>query len=431
MPNNLEPTQNELKALIDKTEAYLRTGLLPFWIDRCLDAECGGALTYFDGHGHPTGETDKPFLMQARVLYTMASAHRAGYGDGRCAEIATTVARFMLDHYWDDEFGGWYWIADRKGMPQVTDKVGYGQCFAIYAFSEFALATGNAEGREAALRSYSAVCQHMADTRHGGFFELMARDWQPKPGGRFGGDRKSLDVHMHMMEAMTNLYEMTGHPTHRRRLLEIIDLILARMVHPVNGLGYMQFSLDWTPLAPIMFATDWGRDAEQGGGLRGPLDLTSPGHNVEFFWLLLHAADIVGIPRQQFAPVVENLGRHCVTLGIDAEFGGVYADVPMDRPAAQPEKQFWQQAEVLIGILDAYALLGNAAYWRAFRNVCDFVFGHLVAMDGRGEWYERVDRAGTPIDSALGHAWKNGYHTVRSMIQTVCRLKQLAAASVH
>ena len=70
------------------------------------------------------------------------------------------------------------------------------------------LATGDGAGRDAALRTYAAIGCHMADTRFGGFLELMEPDWQPKPPGRFGGDRKSLDVHMHMMEALTTLCEM-------------------------------------------------------------------------------------------------------------------------------------------------------------------------------------------------------------------------------
>ena len=70
------------------------------------------------------------------------------------------------------------------------DKVGYGHCFGIYAFSEYSLATGDPLGKEMALRSYDAVCRHMADTRYGGFLELLTRDWQPEPAGRYGGDRK-------------------------------------------------------------------------------------------------------------------------------------------------------------------------------------------------------------------------------------------------
>lgn len=419
------PTRPEIDDLIQRTESYLTGALLPFWLDHAADRECGGVLTYFDQNGHATGETAKPFLMQARMLYTMSSAHRADYGNGRCAELAEHVARFILEHYWDETHDGWLWIVDRHGTPTVTDKVGYGHCFGIYAFSEYFLATGDARGRDAALRSYAAVCSHMADTRHGGFFELLERDWQPKPAGRMGGDRKSLDVHMHMMEALTTLYEMTRHPTHRRRLQEVINLILGRMLHPQNGLGYMQFTWDWTPLAPIIFDTDWGRDAKLADNTRGPLDLTSPGHNVEFCWLLLHAADILGVERTTFASVVRRMSDHCVALGLDHEFGGLFADVPMDRPTNQTEKQFWQQAEGLIGMLDAYALLGDEKYWGAFRNIYDFVFGKLVAREAGGEWYERVDRQGRVVDGALGHAWKNSYHTVRSTIQTIRRLRAL------
>jgi mannobiose 2-epimerase len=364
--------------------------------------------------------------MQIRMLYTLSSAHRFGYGGGRCAELAGMGARFIANHYWDKERDGWFWIADRAGTPTVLDKVGYGQTFGIYAFSEYYLATGDPLGKEMALRSYDAVCRHMADTRYGGYLELMDRDWQPKPAGRFGGDRKSLDVHMHMMEALTSFYAMTQLPSHRRRLQEVIDLILSRMLHPENGLGYMQFTYDFQPLPRIIFATEWGRDAKPADSQDAPIDQTSPGHNVEFAWLLLHAADTLSIPRANYAEVVRRPCDHCIEFGIDPEYGGVYADTPMARPTELTEKQFWQQAEVLIGMLDAYALLGDEKYWQAFRNVYDFVFGKLVVMEAGGEWYERVDRFGHPIDNALGHAWKISYHTVRSMVQSIRRLRALA-----
>jgi len=150
------PDRKELADLLDRTQGYLEETLLPFWITRSPDAECGGFLTYFDRTGRPTGETTKTFLMQIRILYTMAGAHRAGLGGGRCAELAEGGAAFLLDHYWDDLHDGWLWIADRRGRAVVTDKVGYGQAFAMYAFSEYALATGDDRGRRAALRTYHA-----------------------------------------------------------------------------------------------------------------------------------------------------------------------------------------------------------------------------------------------------------------------------------
>ena len=417
------PTTEEITQVKDHLESYLQTHLLPFWIEHSPDLQFGGFLTYFDHLGKPTGQTEKTFLMQIRMLYTMSSAHRSGFGAGRCAQLAEMGARFIASNYWDSVNDGWFWIADRSGSPIVLDKVGYGQCFGIYAFSEYYLATGDELGRQMALASYDVVCRHMADTRHGGYLELFNHDWQLKPGGKFGGDRKSLDIHMHMMEALTTFYEMTGTATHRRRLEETIDLILKHMLHPVNGLGYIHFSHDFTPLQRINFSTEWGRDAHIEDDQPAPLDQTSPGHNVEFAWLLLHAADILGIPRREFSQVVQHQCDHCIEFGIDPVYGGVYADVPMTRPADLTGKQFWQQAEVLIGMLDAYTLLGDEKYWLAFINVYEFVFKHFVVMAAGGEWYERLDRIGQPIDDALGHAWKISYHTVRSMVQCILRLR--------
>ncbi len=421
------PSQAEINDILQRTETYLTNTLLPFWMDNSPDPEYGGFLSYFDRYGRPTGETTKTFLMQIRMLYSMSSAHRFGFGGGRCAELAQAGARFITDHYWDSQYDGWFWIADRSGNPTVMDKVGYGHTFGIYAFSEYFLATGDPLGKEMALRSYDAVCRHMADTRYGGYLELLTRDWQPQPPGKYGGDRKSLDVHMHMMEALTSFYEMTGLPSHLRRLQEVIDLILTRMLNPENGLGLIQFTYDFQPLRRIIFATEWGRDARPVDGEAAPIDQTSPGHNVEFGWLLLHAADVLGLPRSTYAGVMGNVCDHCITYGIDPEYGGVYADAPMARPTTQTEKQFWQQGEVLIGMLDAAMLFKDEKYWRAFRNVYDFVFNKMVVMEAGGEWYERVDRVGNPVDPVLGHGWKINYHTVRSMVQSIFRLRALAA----
>ncbi len=156
-----------------------------------------------------------------------------------------------------------------------------------------------------------------------------------------------------------------------------------------------------------------------------PIELTSYGHNVEFAWLLLHAADILGQPRDMYAQVVRRIFDHTLEYGIDHKYGGVFAEGPYDAPTALTEKQFWQQAEVLVGMLDAYALFGDDKYWEAFENVQKFVFEKFVNLEAGGEWYERLDRAGNPVDDALGHAWKISYHTVRSMIQSIKRLKLL------
>jgi mannobiose 2-epimerase len=299
----------------------------------------------------------------------------------------------------------------------------------MYALSEYFLATGDARGREAAERTWAAICANMADEARGGYFEIMREDWTPERPGRFGGDRKSMDVHMHMMEALTAFFEMTGEEVHRARLLEVIDLIVSRMLHPEHGTGWVQFSLDFEPLPAILFDVEWGRDADPADGEARPLDCTSYGHNVEFVWLLLHAADVLGVGRETYAQVARRICDHCAEFGIDREFGGVFVEGPHAAPPTITEKQFWQQAEVMVGLLDAFALFNDKKYWEAFRSVHDFVFAKFVNMPAGGEWFERLDREGAPLDDALGHAWKISYHTVRSMVQVTRRLRALVSAS--
>ncbi|HHH75908.1 MAG TPA: N-acylglucosamine 2-epimerase, partial [Phycisphaerae bacterium] len=232
----------KLTACRDEAVQHLTTELLPFWLDRCRDDEGGGFLTHFDGEGNPSGETEKSLIAQARTVYTMASAHRAGYGGGRCGEFASHGVDFLLEKMWDDSAGGFFWMTDQAGKVTMDKKIVYGQSFAIYALSEYTLATGDRRGVDYAQRTFDLLQKHAVDTLHGGYYEMFDRDWQLAGPGPEGGDRKTLDVHMHLMEAFTTLYECTGSSLHRRKLLEDISIITDKILHPDCGTGIPQFS---------------------------------------------------------------------------------------------------------------------------------------------------------------------------------------------
>lgn len=422
-----EPSERAA-ALGAATRAYLEDVLLPFWIERAPDA-AGGFLSHFDATGRPTGVTAKTFLMQVRLLFSFSQAHRAGYGGGRCAELAERGADFLIQHYHDAQHGGWFWSADRDGTPTDRRKIGYGQCFAMYAFGEYFLATGDARGRDAMLETFDVVQRKMLDPTHGGYFEIMEQDWRPGPPGRGGGDRKSFDVHMHMMEALTKVYEVTAAPDHRGALLDVIDLLVRRMLDPVHRTGIQQFALDFSPQPAIRFDVAWGRDEDPASGSI-PTEITSYGHNVEFAWLLLQTAAVLGVPPADYRNVVLPQFEHCLLYGIDRERGGVYIDGPAGGPPPPDhagDKQFWQQAEVLVGMLAAWELTGDARFFRAFESVYGFVFTHFVNRPAGGEWFHKVDREGTPIEDHLGDHYKISYHTVRAMIEVVARLERSGA----
>lgn len=405
-----------------RIEEYLTGRLLPFWLRRVADP-VGGFTTHFDGKGNPSGQTDKTLIQQSRSTFMLSHAIRYGYGNAETSAMLHRGARWFLDSFRDRDHGGWFWIVDKDGKPLSTDKIVYGHGFVIYAMSEYALATGEAEGRDQAEYTFDLLQKYASDTDRGGYREMFLRDFQPRPGGPYGGDRKSFDVHMHLMEAYTSLFRLTGREIHRRKLQEVIGVLMRHMFDPKTSTGISQFALDFTPLPAILFRTVWGADRDTEGASR-PLDNTSYGHNIEFLWLFLHALDVLGEPVDPWKEKLAALARHSAMYGVDERYGGIFVEGPRDGPASEMQKEFWQQAESLVGFLDAYLLLGDRIYWDAFVKVFDFVWTKMINHDV-GEWFALLDRDGTVRWDYLGHAWKNNYHTTRSMIQTLKRLKRI------
>lgn len=413
-------------ALKAEAENHLINELLPFWITRMKDEENGGFVTHFDKEGKDTGEDEKSLIAQTRCLYTISSAHRAGYGNGKYAELARHGADFLIDKMWDKEYGGFYWMVDRKGNVKIDGKIIYGHSFAIYSLSEYTLATGDLRGIEYAERVFDLIQKYGVDSMYGGYWEMFRRNWTLCGPGSQGGDRKTLDVHMHLMEAYTTLYECSGKDVHRRKLLEIIGLLLNRIIHPVFKTGIPQFFKNWEVAPQIKFDIIWGWDRFSEEGQKGnATDNTCYGHNAEFAWLLLHALEVLGISHEGYLDLFRTIYDHTVDNGIDTEFGGVYVEGPHSGGVYDREKEFWQQAEVLIGLLDGVILFGDEKYMAAYQNVHRFVFDKVVNK-GVGEWYPLLSRRGEPIWTHMGHSWKINYHTVRSMIQSIQRLAVLA-----
>jgi mannobiose 2-epimerase len=414
--------KNDVLLCRDKINKYLSQCLLPFWLDRIQDLENGGFITHFDESGADTGENSKSLISQTRSIYTMASAHRAGYGGGKCAEIAKSGIAFLIEKMWDNEYGGFYWMVDRSGKVLMNDKVLYGHSFAIYCLSEYTIISNDPIGLEYAEKTFDLIQRKCYDSQFGGYLEMFDRSWKLAGPGSAGGDRKTLDVHMHLMEAFTTLYECSQKDIHKQKLIEIIELLIKKILHSEFKTGIPQFSPDWKQVPQIKFDIIWGWDRYTNGERKeNPSDNTCYGHNAEFAWLLIHALKILKFNISDYSDVLTRIFEHTVDSGIDTKYGGVYVEGPHSGGVSDTEKEFWQQAEVLIGMLDAYILTEDLKYWQAYKNVFDFTFNKVI-NHSVGEWWPLLSREGEPIWRHMGHDWKTNYHTVRSMIQSIERL---------
>lgn len=406
---------------------HLEEGIIPFWLTRSLDHQYGGFLTNFDERGEPLPTPEKYLNTQCRLIWWFSTLARRYPDRSEFKPLAVQGLDFLLTHFWDAQHGGWFWKTTREGSPLVENKLVYGQSFAIYALAEYTLATGDPRGLDYAARTFDLLQKYCADTQRGGYYENLEPDWRPAPGGFAGGDRKSLDTHMHLMESFTTLYAASGLEVHHRKLLEVIHLIIAHMIDPVSGCGRNQFDLAFTPIPAIAIRHTWNAERE-GESPATPTDTTSYGHNVELSWLMNRALQTLQVDPTPYLPVMRRLVDHAITHGVDWEYGGVFRDGLASGEALVLEKEFWQNAEVLVGFLDAYQTFGNERYFEAFEICWRFVQEHMI-IPGVGEWRTLLDRQGRPIDPRIGNPWKVAYHTGRAMVECRQRLERLISAA--
>ncbi len=407
---------------LDRTERYLIEKLIPFWADRIVEPACGGFQTNYDRHGRRTTVSEKTFLCQGRCIFTLSHAVRLGFDWPGSREMIEQGVRFLERCFRDRQHDGYVWIVSETGEVLDDRKVVYGHSFAIYGLAEYALLTGDESAARAACTVFDLLCARAADLRWGGFFEHFDREFRLESVRPDGQPHKSLDVHMHLMEAFTVLYQLTGTERHLKALEQVTELIFGRMVDPESGVGIAMFAPDWTPLPNVELGTLWGSDRFDDAGK--PPEITSYGHNIELAWLYLHSLRATGRGTADAMPRVNPIFEHTAARGVDWDCGGLFVEGRRDGAATETTKEFWQQAEALVGFLDAYELTGEQRYWDAFRNVHDFVFSHVINWE-QGEWFPLLARDGTVLWDYMGHNWKICYHTIRSMCEVVCRLRGL------
>ena len=415
-----------LRSYLENTEHYLQNHLIPFWADRLVDKQFGGFQTNYDRNGNRTAVTEKSFLAQGRSIFTISHAIRCGYDWPNYEQTLTLGIEFLFKHYRDFEYDGYYWIVDEDGTVLDDNKVIYGHAFLIYGLSEYALLSGSEKAKTEAIRLFDLLQEQIKDNEYGGYFEHYNRTFEPIKARNDIGIFKSLDVHMHLMEAFTTLVELTGDNAHKKALEEINQLIFDKMIHPETGTGISMFTQDWAPIANVELDTVWGADRFDENGKT--TSITSYGHNIEFAWLYLLSQDALGKPRKNSVMEMSKIYEHTYYNGIDWANGGLYVEGERDGNVTETNKEFWQQAEGMVGFLDAYLLTKDEKYLDAFINIHDFVFTKMINWNV-GEWFALLDEKGTVTWDYMGTNWKTLYHTVRGMCESANRLKRIIKKS--
>ncbi|HYM70037.1 MAG TPA: AGE family epimerase/isomerase [bacterium] len=409
------PRTAPLTAILCRAERSLAENVLPFWARHAPDEEWGGFITHLGRTGDRLGTTDKYLVAQARMIWTLAAAHRHGLSDRGYLDLAGRGVRFLVDRVWDPTHGGFVWAVTRDGSPLDPRKSVYGQAFAIYGLAEYAMAAGDPQALAWAGRAFDVLVAKAGDGALG-FREEFAREWTPAAGWR--GERKTLNTHLHLMEALVSLTEASRRETHAQALRGVLDLLLTRAVHARHGYAWDEFDPAW-----------------QARVLPRRQRHISYGHNVELAWLSLRAIGMLGLPREPARGPILDLIDHALAYGFDHTRGGLAQYGPpagavrhaVYLPVERLTRVWWQQAEMLVAALEAYRWTGAARYRVAFEKQFDWIWRYQTDHDG-GDWYEATAwRDGRPLRLDKGHAWKDPYHNARALMEVSRQIRALGA----
>jgi mannobiose 2-epimerase len=392
-------SMSTLASLRSELKEELVERILPYWMERVIDHQNGGFVGLIYEDGTVLSDAPKGSILNARILWTFSAAY-AALGDDALLATAKRAVDYFKAHFIDAEHGGVFWSVDASGAPDDDRKHVYAQAFAIYALAEHHRATREDASLHAAIDIFELVEKNAYDHVFGGYEEAFSREWFVLDDSRLGADDvdapKSMNTHLHLLEAYTTLLRVWPNPLLKQRLVELVDIFTNVIAGGDATHAQQFFESDWTPVERMV----------------------SYGHDIETSWLVLDAADALGDPaiRERAREMSLRLAASVLDDGFDEEHGGLFGGTDA-RGMLDTDKEWWPQAEAIVGFVNAFAESGDEEYLDAAHATWSFVRRYVRDLEG-GEWHRRVSRSG---EVRIGYEkvgpWKCPYHNARACLE--------------
>lgn len=376
----------------------LEGNILPFWMNKMTDRERGGFYGRISGEDVLMPNEPKGAILNARILWTFSAAYRLLKKPEYLA-TATRAKRYLLDFFYDKQFGGIYWSVDCEGNPLDTKKQIYALGFAIYGLSEYARATGDEEALEYAIRLFEVIEKYSFDAEKNGYVEALTRDWQPIADMRLSdkdeNEKKTMNTHLHILEPYANLYRVWKDGRLKTQLKNLIELFVTKILDTQTYHLNLFFEDDWT----------------------NKYHLISYGHDIEASWLIHEAALVLGDETvlKQIEPVIVRIAR-AADEGLNAD-GSMTYERFSDKGETDRELHWWVQAENVVGHLNLYQHFGDEEALSTALRCWQFIKEKLIDCEN-GEWYwsRFADGSINRNDDKAGF-WKCPYHNGRMCLE--------------
>lgn len=389
-----------MAVLVNECKKELTERIIPFW-NKLRDDENGGFYGFVNNDLQVDKKADKGVILTSRILWFYSAAYMV-LEDEALLDNACHAFEFLKKCV-DRENGGVYWMMTYDGKPADTMKHTYNQAFAVYALSQFYLASKEQAALDLALELFRTIEEKCTDDI--AYLEAMSIDWKIVPNDALSENGlmadKTMNTVLHLIEAYTALLKACNNSESGKveeRLLFLLDVAKNKIFNSEKNCLRVFFD----------------RELNQIG------DIHSYGHDIEATWLIDRACEVIGDRRLMADWRFINLRIAENILDIAFENGAVNNERENDK--IDKKRVWWVQAESVVGFVNAFQQGGEKKFIDAAETVFDWIETKQTDSRENSEWWGEVTFDGEPMQTVdMVNPWKCPYHNGRMCIEIINR----------
>ncbi|MCD4773175.1 MAG: AGE family epimerase/isomerase, partial [Bacteroidales bacterium] len=369
------------------------TDILPYWAEHSLDTVDGAFITHLDRIGSQILETEKYPSMISRHVFSYSVAYLFT-GEEKYLNIASAAVDYLLEHAWDNEYGGWYDCLDKQGNPIKTTKSSFIQFYTNTGLALYYLVTHDKNVLQHIERSNEIAETKRRDSINGGFYNQLNRDLSVKSYGK-SFSSEVVPVSSYMLY----LYLATRNDKYLHQAERIMKMVLDKMKDPETGWILESFDKDWNY-------------KERTENLENEINI---GHNQEVVWMFQRLYLLTG--KQEYLDSTKIITEKIYKWGF-AENGIWYTGVGRTDPSLHTDFTYWW-IQVYGNMFDIflYKFTGDKKYLDHFKKGADFWNEYFIDKK-YGDNYMSVFLDGKIKDDKKAGQYKTSYHTMEYNLLT-------------
>ena len=300
---------------------------------------------------------DRRGMVVGRQLFFFSHAYRLT-ADPVYRNCAQHLFEDLIDNFWDETDGGWYFsLTIDNGLSDTTKDL-YGHAFIMFGLAHYLAIVHDDKALQWINRSNDIVLDRFA-LPGGWFAPATTRDWTPL------GRTLEQNPHMHLLEAYLSLYKATKDEGFLRCAARIMSIYTEMLRTPDRS--------------KVLEHLD---ERGQASGEKG--SLIQPGHLYEWYWLVSEYADIAGLAefKSDNALIMEWANRHC----LDLDAGGIFDLVDTSANIISDRKRIWPMTERIKALTTLVREAPTEPSREALVGSITFMLENYCGADG--SWHE-------------------------------------------